>query len=92
MNDNNRLIYETEAGSLSARATFEQLSEYLQLAIEDANRLATFRALRNDNSVSLQWTVIAKKFTQVQDAIKALSASPARPSAIGYTGRGPSTN
>lgn len=88
MNDNNRLTYETEAGSLSARATFEQLSEYLQLVIEDASRLATFRALRNDNSVSLQWTVIARKFTQVKEAIKALAASPANPSTIGYTGRG----
>lgn len=80
----NRLPYETIGGNLSAEDTYKQLTENLQLAIEDAQSLSSMAKARSDTRRAAQWKAFATNFQKVQAIILDLAKAKARTS-IGFT-------
>lgn len=78
----NRLPYDTIAGNLSEKGTFQQLIEYLRLAEEDLRDLGRLCKIANDPRADI-WITIADSFRRTQDVVSHLGNSKTRTS-LGY--------
>lgn len=79
----NRLPYETTAGLLSPKATFEQLIEYLRLCEEDARVLNGLRRQADDELTASGWVVFANNFNATRRVVSELGKAKTK-SIVGY--------
>ena len=61
----NRLDYQTSAGHLDPRITFEQLIEFVRLAQEDSRALADWAHIYENPVKAKAWLSIAENFAKI---------------------------